>query len=229
MKTDIQYIKENYIELSELSSKTEFSKEEILDLIERNIIPNYSYTIETIQKITSSLSDVNINNKIEKYFAKSHIEKLNKHKTLNLSPEEIKMSFKENFVKILEKHEDRFYAYEGLFNSDEKDLPDLLNNAVETEWKYYCNGIYGICTLNANEKDIVEKEIIVKKLIAFNKEYEDKILNEYEKQMLLKLNEQFNKVTALFSPYQRITSSRGKYLDKILRKNKLDADIKNYS
>jgi hypothetical protein len=96
------------------------------------------------------------------------------------------------------------------------------------EWNYYCEGIYGICTLNATENEIVEKEIIVKRLIKYNEKHSESKLNEEEKEELKNLNDEFNKITSNFAPYQRETSSRGKYLDKILKINDMENLIKNY-
>ncbi|MCK6541168.1 DUF6058 family natural product biosynthesis protein [bacterium] len=228
MKTDTQYIKENFIELKELSEKTGFSETEILELIEKEIIPNYSYSIEKQEIITSPLSDKLVNTKYEKYFSKSHIEKLNDYKNFKKKPEEIKETFKQNFVQNLKNHNENKFAYDNLFINKTEEIDRLLNEVFETEWKHYCNGIYGICTLNASEKEIVEKEIVIKKLIEFNQKYGNSTLNETNRDELLKLNEEFNQVTSLFAPYQRKTSSRGKYIDKLLKENNLNGLIKNY-
>ena len=228
MKTDIQYIKENFIELKVLSEKTGYSETKILELIEKEIIPNYSYSIEKQEIITSPLSDKLVNTKYEKYFSKGHIEKLKDYKNFKKKPEEIKEIFKQNFVENLKNHNENKFAYDHLFINKTEELDSLLNEVFETEWKHYCNGIYGICTLNASEKEIVEKEIVIKKLIEFNQKYGNNTLNETNRDELLKLNEEFNQVTSLFAPYQRETSSRGKYIDKILKENNLNELIKNY-
>lgn len=223
-----KYIEENYIELSDLAAITGFTENEILNLIDQEIIPNYSYCIETQETIQSSLDDEFIQIQSKKYFAKSHIEKLDAYKNSSATAQEIKESFKKNFLELLRNHPDKSFAYEGLFNQNESELEALLEETFETEWKHYCQGVYGICTLNAHEKEIVEKEIVIKKLITFNQKFENQILNEQQKTELLQLNKEFNRVTALFAPYQREMSSRGKYVDKILGKNDLNEFIKNY-
>ncbi|MDY3352184.1 DUF6058 family natural product biosynthesis protein [Riemerella anatipestifer] len=228
MKTDAEYIKENFIELAELSDKTGFSEIEILELINKKIIPNYSYSIEKQEIITSPLSDRLVNTKSEKYFSKSHIKKLNDYKSIKKTPEEIKETFRQNFVENLMQHNENRLAYDDLFKNGEEEMERALNEVFETEWKHYCNGVYGICTVNASEKEIVEKEIIIKKLIEFKRKYGNHLLNETQKAEFLKLNEEFNQVTSLFAPYQRKTSSRGKYIDELLRENNLNDFIKNY-
>ncbi len=73
-----------------------------------------------------------------------------------------------------------------------------------------------------------KKEIAVKKLIHFNTQLSDKKLTDDESEELIKLSEEFNEVAQKFAPYQRKSSSRGKYLDKILEENNLDYLVKKY-
>ena len=74
-----------------------------------------------------------------------------------------------------------------------------------------------------------KKEIAVKKIIEFTKKHHNLKLNTKEKSILKSLNLEFNKVSNLFAPYQRKTSSRGKYLDKILKFNSMEELIKKYN
>ena len=123
---------------------------------------------------------------------------------------------------------DRAFAYNNLFSNDGLNADEFDKN-FEEEWDFYIAGGYGICTLNATEQEIVEKEIIVKKL---KKLYEETLGRDFEKkeiEELIFLNQQFNKVAANFAPYQRDSSSRGKYLDALLRKANLIEEIKNYT
>jgi hypothetical protein len=138
-----------------------------------------------------------------------------------------KAEFKEKFIRDLMEHPDRNFAY---YHVSENDIEDQqkINEIFEEEWDAYCKGIYGICTHHSTEEEIVKKEIIVKKLIQFNSLFSQKTLSNNEKEELMKLNEEFNEVASKFAPYQRETSSRGKYLDKILEKNNLNHLIKNY-
>lgn len=101
--------------------------------------------------------------------------------------------------------------------------------AFETEWDYYLKGIYGICTLHATGEEIARKEIAVKKILSFIQEHQGIVLTEAKKEQLIKLNAEYNAIANFFAPYQRVSSSRGKYLDKILKENALDELVKKYS
>jgi hypothetical protein len=50
--------------------------------------------------------------------------------------------------------------------------------ALEEEWNYFCKGVYGICTLNNNENDIIEKEIAIKRILNFIEKKSTSLTNE---------------------------------------------------
>ncbi len=104
---------------------------------------------------------------------------------------------------------------------------EKIENALEEEWNYFLKGVYGICTLNNNENAIIDKEIAIKRILNFI-EKKSNSLTKDEKIELQELNEEFNKSTSLFAPYQRESSSRGKYLDKLLKEFSLDNLIEEY-
>lgn len=224
---NIQYIKSNYIEKQELLKFSNLTNSELNNLIKNELIPKASYIVESEITITSPLKDQVIETFREEYFAKHIPLLINNLKTQN-NPLKYKERFKENFRKSLLEHKDRTFAYGNIFDINQNLIEEKFDNIFEAEWIAYCNGIYGICTLNATEKEIVEKEIIVKQLIEFNKKNKTFILDNVKKKELQDLNNIFNNVTNLFAPYQREASSRGKYLDKILKENKMYHKIKKY-
>ena len=103
----------------------------------------------------------------------------------------------------------------------------LLNAELENEWEHYCNGIYGICTLNASPREIIEKEIAVKKLIALLNAHRSEELPD-QKENLSQIVGDYDRVSNLFAPYQRETSSRGKYVDRALEAAGCEDKIKHY-
>jgi len=226
MEQNFDYINENYITENELCTITNISKDELAALIQNQLVPQPSYTVSRSIRITSPLNDEFESEITEKYFSKNCISLVKKNKELrdiHLYKEE----FKENFILNLINHPDKAFAYDSIFNTSFPEQ-EKLNEIFESEWAAYCNGIYGICTLHSTEEEIVKKEIAVKKLIHFNTQFSDKKLTTEESDELIKLNEEFNEVTQKFAPYQRNSSSRGKYLDKILKENNLDDLVIKY-
>ncbi len=227
MDQDIKYITENYIELKELSVITGVSVEKLNTLIEQNLIPNYSYKIQTESLITSPLNDQKLVSEIKKYFPKSIIN-LIKCNVASNNAKVFKQKVKTAFVKTFSINKDRKFAYGNILDQKGVIKAEKLESVFESEWKHYLNGIYGICTLNASGSEIAKKEIIVKKIIDFIEQNKHSELNEKKKNLLLELNAEYNEVSNLFAPYQRESSSRGKYLDKLLSENSLEKLIKKY-
>ncbi|SMO90667.1 hypothetical protein SAMN06265171_11183 [Chryseobacterium rhizoplanae] len=226
MDQNFDYINENYITEDELCTVTDISKEDLAALIQNQLVPQPSYTVSRSIRITSSLNDEFESEITEKYFSKNCISLVKKNKELS-DIHQYKEEFKENFIRHLMNHPHKGFAYDSIFNTSSHGQ-EKLDEIFESEWAAYCNGIYGICTLHSTEEEIVKKEIAVKKLIHFNTKFSDKKLTTDESEELIKLSEEFNEVTQKFAPYQRKSSSRGKYLDKILEENNLDYLVKKY-
>ncbi|WP_347218818.1 DUF6058 family natural product biosynthesis protein [Chryseobacterium sp.] len=223
MESNFEYISGNYITEEKLCDITEITKDELNVLIQNHLVPEASYVVTRSIKITSPLNDEFQTEITEKYFSKNCVSLIQKNKETKDS-HEYKAEFREKFIQNLMKHPDRNFAYHNAFNHDQEKLEEIF----ESEWEAYCNGIYGICTINSTEEDIVRKEIAVKKLIHFNTLFSQKTLNENETEELIQLNKEFNEVAERFAPYQRASSSRGKYLDEILENNSLGYLIKKY-
>lgn len=228
MNIDIKYIKENFIESNELCKISEISHQDLETLITNKLVPNSSYEINVTYKINSPLGDEKIISEVKKYYPKSVITLIQKNKNLNNSSE-FKESLKTEFINTFVNSNNNNFGYDNILKEDGSVNMEKLNLAFEQEWQYYLQGIYGICTLNGTGTEIAKKEIAVKRLIEFNKKHGEKKLSDKDKEMLNVLNNEFNEVSNLFAPYQRVNSSRGKYLDKILELNSLSELIKNYS
>lgn len=227
MNKNLKYIKENFIELEDLCKATNITKQQLQTLTDNELIPKPSYEITNNYTISSPLGDKETISETHKYYHKSIIDLIAKNKGLKNS-KDYKKNLKAEFLETFINSKDNKYGYDNLLNEDGKVDIDKLNIVFEQEWIHYLNGIYGICTLNATGSEIAKKEIAVKKLINFNQKHESLILSDEDKGILESLNTQFNEVSSLFAPYQRESSSRGKYLDRILKHNSLSALVQKY-
>ncbi|WP_051662718.1 DUF6058 family natural product biosynthesis protein [Flavobacterium sp. KJJ] len=220
---DLEYIATNYIEFEEVIREANISSDKLNELIESKLVPEASYSIKSDITIRSSLNDSFKVTIERKYFHPSVLQLIKDNE--NLNSESFKMTFKENLLTNLKNHAYKTFAYGNVFEENGKLNEQKANIAIEEEWNYFCQGIYGICTLNNNENDIIEKEIAIKRILDFIEKKSASLSND-EKIELEKLNAEFNKATSNFAPYQRELSSRGKYLDKLLRAFSLDNLIK---
>ncbi len=227
MDRDIKYITENFIDSNMVCEISQISHQELEKLITDKLIPNSSYEINMTYKINSPLGDEKVISEAKKYFPKSVLNLIQEN--TKRSSSEFKEVLKTEFMEAFIQNANNQFAYDGILKKNGSVDMEKLTIAFEQEWQYYLQGIYGICTINGTGTEIAKKEIAVKRLMAFNKKHGENKLVDKDKEMLRILNDEFNEVSSLFAPYQRISSSRGKYLDKILKLNALSGWIKNYA
>ncbi|AXB56183.1 DUF6058 family natural product biosynthesis protein [Flavobacterium fluviale] len=224
MDLNLKYITANYVEFEEVIREAKISSDKLSELIENKLVPEASYSIKSDITISSSLND-SYNVTIErKYFHPSVLQFIKENAEIS-NPEKFKTLFKENLLTNLKNHAQKKYAYGNVFDENGVINAEKIDQALEEEWDYFCKGVYGICTLNNNEKNIIEKEIAIKRILGFI-ENKSSYTTEEQENRLKKLNDEFNKATSNFAPYQRELSSRGKYLDKLLEEFSLEDMIK---
>ena len=222
---NLAYIVDNYLEFEEVKRLTRLSDDELNKLIEEKLIPSPSYVIDSEITISSPLNDQHTLTMSRRYFAKNIVDLIKKNS--GESYEKLKHEFKQNLLSNLNNHENKAFAYGNVFDEKDQIISEKADKALEEEWDYFCKGVYGICTLNNDENAIIEKEIAIKRILDFIANKSSSQTKE-EVNYLKELNEELNKSTSLFAPYQRELSSRGKYLDKLLREFSLDDLIKKY-
>jgi len=222
---NLAYIVDHYLEFEEVKRLTKLSDDELNKLIEEKLIPSPSYVINSEITISSPLNDQHTLTISRRYFAQNIVDLIKKNN--KESYDELKKKFKENLLLHLKNHRNKVFAYGNVFDEKGQIDSEKAEKALEEEWDYFCKGVYGICTLNNNENAIIEKEIAIKRILDFiaNKTSSKTI---EEENYLKELNDELNKSTSLFAPYQRELSSRGKYLDKLLKEFSLDGLIKRY-
>ncbi len=213
---DLEYIKSNFIEENELCKEADISVEKLNNLVEKQLIPNSSYEIKTDIKITSPLQDEKVITQTKRYFHKSCINLIKQN--INLKSKNFKEQFKKEYIKTLKQQDTQNLIYKS---------ENELESVFKSTWKYFIDGVYGICTLNMTPTEIAKKGIAVQKLINFIKSKHE--LSPKDKQeKMIELNNSYNEVSSIFAPYQRKTSSRGKYIDDQLKKCNLEHLIKQY-
>lgn len=222
---NLNYLSRNYLTIEQLAAQTKFSVAEIEHFIEARIIPEPSFKLRQTIEISSPLADEHKIEETIRYFPQSHVALLQNHG--KKSAEEIKTAFIEKMRRHLFTHRDKKFAYGDVFDPDDRPDEEKLAAELAKEWNYYCQGIYGICTLTATPQEIIEKEIAVKKLLAFLDRYPADELAEHKSEAA-RIIEEYDKVSNLFAPYQRKTSSRGKYVDRILEHLKMEDKVKKY-
>jgi hypothetical protein len=222
---NLNYLSRNYLTIEQLAAQTKISVAEIKRLIEARMIPEPSFKVRQTIEISSPLEDAHKIEETTWYFPQSHVTLLQNCR--EKSAEEIKTSFIEKMRQHLFGHGDKKFAYGNVFDPGDRPNEEKLAAELEKEWNYYCQGIYGICTLTATPQEIIEKEIAVKKLLEFLDGHPADEMADHKSEAA-RIIEEYDKVSNLFAPYQRATSSRGKYVDRTLEHLKMEDKIKKY-
>ena len=223
---NLKYLEDHYIEFNDVIKTAKIAADKLNWLIEVKLVPEPSYIVKSEITISSSLNDSHLIMTDKKYFHPRILE-LIKMNADNSNPEKFKSEFKENLLSNLKNHAYNTFAYGNVFDKNQNVDNVKTENALEEEWNYFCKGVYGICTLQNNENAIINKEVAIKRILNFIEKKTASLTND-EKIELQELNTEFNKSTSSFAPYQRESSSRGKYLDKLLKEFSLDNLIKKY-
>lgn len=217
---NLEYLSNNYLTLEQVSLQSGVTSQEIEDKIQNQLLPEPSYQLNHTIEITSPLGDRHKLEGVTSYFPPSYVNLVKR--STDEPADKIKQKFIDEMKGHLLKHPSREVAYGGVLGDDHK-----LDEALEQEWEAYCKGIYGICTLNATAPEIIEKEIAVKKLIKFLNSHSDNDLKNRRSE-LTRIIEEYDRVSNLFAPYQRESSSRGKYVDRPLEAVGLESQIRKY-
>lgn len=215
---NIEYLNENFVTLEQVASITGTDISELETLIAKGQLPKRSYVVTRTVRIESSLDDRYEFQETIPYFPRSFVALVNLRTNSRFDGPD----FVQQMESHLLSHRDKAFAYENAIEDKGR-----LRTELEKELEAYQDGIYGICTLEATPKAIIEKEIAVKKLIDFKEGVGDRI-SSAEKEQLESLVDGFDAVASLFAPYQRETSSRGKYVDPLLSDAGLESRIKKY-
>ena len=218
---NLKYLNDGFLTLDEVSRKSGVPAREIEDRIRDRNLPEPSYRLRSRSVITSALDDEHIIEEERSYFPLNYPDLVVERQDGDAN--EIKDDFIGKMKEHLLSHPGKEFAFGGIVAE-----AATLDAELEAEWNHYCAGIYGICTLEAAAPDIIDKEIAVKKIISFLEAHEDGELSENQKESLFQMIEAYDKVSNLFAPYQRVTSSRGKYIDKALRSLGKEDLIKQY-
>ena len=120
------------------------------------LIPKASYIINSTNEISSPLEDLIVVNKVKEYFPKNIIKLVEDNRKIE-DVSTFKEKVKVEFMEVMNTSLDKKYAYNNILTEEGKFDKSKLEEAFEEEWKHYCNGVYGICTLNASGSDIAKK------------------------------------------------------------------------
>lgn len=111
-------------------------------------------------------------------------------------------------------------AAAGVTTSAEK-LGAGLDAHIETEWKYFLDGTYGLCTKSGLPEDIAAKELAVFVIKEITGERADTVLDDAMRARLTIAVDLLDTASSMFAPHERARSSRHRLIDEVRRNYRL--------
>ncbi len=94
-----------------------------------------------------------------------------------------------------------------------------LEQHIKEEWQHFLEGTYGLCTKSGLPEDIAAKEIAIYQINEILEQDE----NKRDIETLTKAVDLLDNASSLFSPHERLRSSRHRLVDEVRRQHKLEA------
>jgi hypothetical protein len=227
MSEILDYLNSNFLSSEQLSGRTGVSVDGIGRWVGSSCLPAPSYRLDGDGSVHSFFGiepGVSPGGYQRFYFNPSHVHKLQSLELSTLEPAQIakslKRSFAQEYVATLVEHEMVRFGMNFYFD-DAGEAGPVLDELLESEWGYYLDGTYGLCTRNADVKEIAIKEAMIKKIdfITVDRTKED--LTDHQREHLKNSVSKLDRVSSQFSPHEFLRSSRFKYIDQVRDKYQL--------
>jgi hypothetical protein len=203
------YLNEYFYTKQTLLKLSNTSEEELLNLQAQQLMPACSYQLSHSLTCHSFFGDYDIQEKSE-YYAKGYVEWLELIKCS--SPENSFLIFSNRYQQQLKQ-----LKTQGFSCNDEK-LNNQLCDHIKSEWQYFLNGTYGLCTQSGLPEDIASKELAI---IKINQLINIDKLSVVQRKELNDVVNLLDRSSALFAPHERLKSSRYRLIDQVREKYQL--------
>jgi len=200
----LKYLTDNFYTKQQLCELAQISTAELEVLQQKKIMPQCSYKITMAISCQSFLADHLQNNEVE-YYAKNYLIWLERVQSNKNS--------KESFSLFSKRYTDKINGLkqEGFTNNSSK-FTHNLSEHIKTEWQYFLDGIYGLCTRTGSPEDIATKEFaveIITELIVLEQ------LTTTQRDILTSAVNLLDKSSAEFAPHELINSSRQRLINDV--------------
>lgn len=210
------YITENFLSLERLSALSGATTGEIESMIEAKCLPNAAYQLKGECTITSIFGEY-VEELTQCFFPNSYVDMVCNILSDPRPYEDIAQSYKKTFYDGYRRHlvalNAQHYGFQHLFDETGEASGAAADAFLDSEWKHYINGVYGLCTNSASIEEIVTKEAMIARIQFLVSKEND--LSALDTQTLKEAVDTLDKVSAQFAPHELAASSRGKYIDTV--------------
>lgn len=206
----IKYLNDKFFTKQELLEISKVSERDFSKYQENRVMPTCSYKL-CLNLESDSFFGLHKSEQEIEYYAKGYASWLAIIQSVD-SMDVVYSIFVKRYKAAIEYLRDKGHS------SGSVKLNSELDDHIEQEWKYFLDGVYGLCTKSGLPEDIAAKEFSI---IEINELLE---LNELDKEQLENLALAVNlldSVSSLFAPHERLQSSRHRLVNEVRRKYRL--------
>ncbi|WP_444910795.1 DUF6058 family natural product biosynthesis protein [Microbulbifer sp. TRSA005] len=193
----IEYLQSHFYSKEELLSLSGLRQEEFVNYQNALVMPKASYTLVLGLQCHSFFGTHNESHNQE-FYAKGYVSWL-KDLRLQNNPKQIFDLFKTRYT-------DTIYQLNSIGHScSDIKMNKGLTTHIESEWKHFIDGTYGLCTKSGLPEDIARKELASLVIKELTKEGN---LSRIGLQKLQRAVDLLESASSLFAPHERHKSSR---------------------
>ena len=201
----IDYLEKNFLLRGEILERASLSADELTGCQQSGLVPQPSYRIEKVVNCNSFFGPHTEVSETLEFYSEGCIEWISIAKDQQ-DADKVRSVFDDRYLKEL----DRLKA-DG-FTPEKPSALDNIDEHLNSEWAYFLDGTYGLCTVSGLPKDIAAKELAI---IIIKEHIDQGELREMQKQALKKAVDLLDQVSAPFAPHERGRSSRKRLIDDV--------------
>lgn len=213
----LDYIKQNFLTLAQLSDASGVSVQLIKQMIGAGCLPGPAYEVLQESSIRSVFGEHEEQVTAE-YYPHSHVAKAQDIERSGVSlaavAAEQRRLFDQTYIDLLRAEKAAEFGLGHLCAPDGCVKGPELDAFLDTEWQHYLDGTYGLCTRSASFEEIAIKEIMIAKIKCLLG-----LLDAGESAVsfddLAEAVDRLDTVSSPFAPHERQLSSRGQWIDSV--------------
>lgn len=203
----IQYLNDGFFTQQQLLAATEIDLAGLERLQQRGLMPLPSYTLKLDIACNSVFGPHQAQADLA-YYAKPYFAWMTSVQSLS--------SADEAFTLFSQRYQTRLQQLQGAGICSAHDKFNAgLQAHIESEWTYFLNGTYGLCTRSGLPEDIAAKEVAVLIIKEITGERLDKDLLAAERERLVIAVDLLDAASAPFAPHEVLRSSRHRLIDQV--------------
>jgi hypothetical protein len=202
----IHYLNDGFFTRQKLLAASAINLSELEDLQKRGIMPQASYTLKLDVSCNSFFGPHQEQSDVA-YYAKEYVAWIGEMRAL--SGDEALKIFAQRYKARLQQ-----LQASGITTQHEK-LNAGLDAHLISEWKYFLDGVYGLCTKSGLPEDIAAKEVAVVIIKEITEERLDKDLSSAELSRLKIAVDLLDAASTPFAPHEVLRSSRHRLIDQV--------------